>query len=80
MPLNENVLAYERFEGDQRLLVVLNLDNEPKELTLPTLSVSHVLLSTDNGPAAISSSLVLRPDEGIVIGNATNSTGALHDQ
>ena len=80
MPLNENVLAYERFEGDERLLVVLNFDGGPKELTLPTWPSSHVLLSTDNRPSAVSSPFVLRPDQGVIIGNATTRTGALHDQ
>src|SRR5436190_23764948 len=74
VPLSQNVLAYERLEGAERILVVLNFDNEPKELTLSPLPDTRVLLSTDNEPAAISSSFVLRPDEGIIIGNPTNST------
>jgi alpha-glucosidase len=80
VPFGQNVLAYERFEGDERVLVVLNLDGEPKELTLPTWSGSHVLLSTDNQPPAPSSPFLLRPDEGVIIGNATNRTETLHDQ
>ena len=80
VPLGQNVLAYERLGGDERLLVVLNFDSEPKEVTLPTWSRGHVLLSTDNQSPVISSPFVLRPDEGVIIGNATNRTGALHDQ
>jgi alpha-glucosidase len=78
--LGENVLAYERFEGDQRFLVVLNFDGGPKELTLPSWSGGNVLLSTENRPPAPSSPFLLRPDEGVIIGNATTRIGALHDQ
>ena len=80
VPLNENVLAYERFEGDERMLVVLNFDGGPKELALPSWSGGNVLLSTENQPPAPSSSFLLRPDEGVIIGNATTRTGVLHDQ
>jgi alpha-glucosidase len=79
VPLAQNVLAYERYEGDERLLVVLNFDCEPKEVTLPAWAGSHALLSTDNQAPAISSPLVLRPDEGVIIGNATNRNGTRHD-
>jgi alpha-glucosidase len=77
--LGENVLAYERFEGDERLLVVLNFDGGPKELTLPSWSGGNVLLSTENQPPAPSSPFLLRPDEGVIIGIPTTRTGALHD-
>jgi glycosidase len=80
MALGGNVLAYERFEGDERLLIVLNFDAQPKELTLPSWSGGHVLLSTANQPPASSSPFLLRPDEGVIIGNATTKTEALHDQ
>ena len=51
VPLGENVLAYERFEGDERLLVVLNFDGEPKELTLPIL-VGQPRSPLDGQPAS----------------------------
>jgi alpha-glucosidase len=78
--LGQNVLAYERFEGDERLFVVLNFDGEPKELTLPSWSRAQVLLSTDNQPPVVSSPFVLRPDEGVIIGNVITRTGTGHDQ
>ena len=67
-------------EGDERLLVVLNFDSEPKELTLPPWSGTAFCSRPTMSLRLISSSFVLRPDEGVIIGNATNRTGALHDQ
>jgi alpha-glucosidase len=80
VPLGYNVLAYERFLGEERLLVVLNFDGEPKDLTLPSWEGAQVLLSTHNQPSVVYAPFVLRPDEGVIIGNAITSTGARHDQ
>ena len=81
VPLGKNVLAYERFAGGERLLIVLNFDSEQKVLALPAWSSSHVLLSTQlNQRPASTSPFVLRPDEGVIFGNAHNRADTLHDQ
>jgi alpha-glucosidase len=73
VPLGENILAYERFEGEQRLLIALNLDSEAKPLQLPSWAGTDVLLSTRSvQPASVSMPFVLWADEGVVIGNETN--------
>jgi alpha-glucosidase len=73
VPLGENVLAYERFEGEQRLLIALNLNNKVKPVRLPSWVGNDVLLSTHSARrSAIALPFLLQPDEGIVIGNEAN--------
>jgi hypothetical protein len=78
VPLGENVLAYERVEGNQRLLIALNLDSDAKPLRLPSWAGTDVLLSTRTvQPASVSMPFVLQPDEGVVIGNETDVEQAI---
>ncbi len=61
-----NVIAYERVDRDDRLLVALNLSHEPRELA----SIDGaVLLSTlvDRENEALNGRLALRGDEGVVV-------------
>jgi alpha-glucosidase len=65
-----DVLAYERSEGDDRVLVALNLGSTPATLTLPAWA-HHArsllsTLATSLSPAG--ARLALGPDEGIVLG------------
>jgi oligo-1,6-glucosidase/alpha-glucosidase len=63
-----DVLAYERREGDERLLIALNLGDQPQRLLLsPGVIATEVLLSTLAGPVAASGGW-LRAHEGLVIG------------
>jgi alpha-glucosidase len=61
----DRVLAYERRHRGRRLLVALNMSGEPVEL--PT-EAATILLSTtlEQGRAATSGQLLLRPDEGCI--------------
>ena len=71
VPLGENILAYERVEGNQRLLIALNLDSDAKPVRLTSWAGTDVLLSTRTvQPASVSMTLVLHPDEGVVIPQA----------
>lgn len=66
----DDVLAYERRRGDQRLLVALNLGSTPQELALPTWAHhAQPLLSTvgDSPPPVAAKRLTLRADEGLVL-------------
>ncbi|HSO35816.1 MAG TPA: alpha-amylase family glycosyl hydrolase [Labilithrix sp.] len=65
-----DVLAYERRHGEQRLLVALNLGPHPQELPLPAWAHAlRPLLSTAAGdPSLPGALLLLRPDEGLVLG------------
>ena len=67
-PSQDNVLSYERHHQDQRLLVVLNFESVPKEVTIHPRAEERVLVSTYMEPPAVSRFLVLRSHEGIVIG------------
>ena len=78
VPLGENVLAYERVEGNQRLLIALNLDSDAKPVRLPSWAGTDVLLSTRTvKPASVSMPFVLHPDEGVVIGSETDVEQAI---
>jgi len=65
----EDVLAYERRDGAERLLVVLNLGPSPRKIALPAWAhVAKPLLSTLAGPVAPRDGvLALRPDEGSIL-------------
>jgi alpha-glucosidase len=62
----DNVIAYQRCEGSERLLVALNLGHEPREL--PPID-GTVLLSThlDRDGDPLSGPARLRADEGIIV-------------
>jgi alpha-glucosidase len=63
---NQNVLAYRRTDGAERMQVLLNLTGEPQTVACPP---GRVLLSTHSGhdSTAFSSSVTLRPHEGLLI-------------
>jgi glycosidase len=70
-----DVLAYERREGSERLLIALNLGDQTERLLLPPgVIATDVLLSTLAEPVAASGGW-LRPHEGLVIG-LTMTSGA----
>jgi alpha-glucosidase len=66
----ENVFAFERNDGDTRLLVVLNFAQEQRQVTLPT-DADHAmaLLSTclDRDDEYVQAKLKLRTAEGVVL-------------
>jgi alpha-glucosidase len=64
-----NVLAYERWQGQERLIVALNLGATPQHLMLPDwASIFRPLLSTvDDSVSIRSGALSLRPDEGVIL-------------
>jgi alpha-glucosidase len=61
-----NILRYERRQGDQRLVIALNLAHERARVSLPS---GRLLLSTDLDRAGedVGASASLRADEGIII-------------
>jgi alpha-glucosidase len=65
----DNVLLYERWQGQERLIVALNLGATPQHLMLPDwASTFRPLLSTvDDSVSIRSGALSLRPDEGVVL-------------
>jgi alpha-glucosidase len=68
LPAAEGTLAFERWHGDERFIVALNLTHEPKELRFAQCS-GRVLLSShlDREPEAVRGKVHLRADEGVVI-------------
>jgi alpha-glucosidase len=65
----DDILAYERRSGDDRLLVALNLGGTPRELALPSWAHhARPLLSTiyDNTSRA-HQRIALRPNEGVIL-------------
>ncbi|MDB5867350.1 MAG: alpha amylase catalytic region [Betaproteobacteria bacterium] len=62
------VLAFERFDATERLLVALNLGHEKVALPL-ALSAGTILLSThlDRAGETLSGHCELRPDEGLIV-------------
>jgi alpha-glucosidase len=69
-----DVIAYERTDSNERLLVVLNLSHEPRELPFVE---GTLLLSThlDRDRERISGRLRLRGDEGVIVGIPHNGVG-----
>jgi alpha-glucosidase len=68
-PGADDVLAYERRSGDDRVLVALNLGTTSQTVTLPEWARrGRVLLSTIDGAPAPRERIELRPDEGLVVG------------
>ncbi|WP_026605706.1 alpha-amylase family glycosyl hydrolase [Methylocapsa acidiphila] len=66
---NEDLLIYERREGDERLFVALNFGEAAQDWALPAeLSGLEIALSThgDRKGESVGSSLRLRPDEGVI--------------
>ncbi len=67
-----DVLAYERRSDGDRLLIALNFGARPRELCLPSWAHhARPLLSTiedDAPPVRAATRIVLRPDEGLVLG------------
>lgn len=66
-----DVLAYERRQGEDRMLIALNLGNGDERFALPDWAAGgEVLMSTlaDHPPAA--AELALRPNEGLIIAGA----------
>jgi alpha-glucosidase len=65
----DNVLLYERWQGQERLIVALNLGATPQHLMLPDwASTFRPLLSTvDDSVSIRSGALSLRPDEGVIL-------------
>jgi alpha-glucosidase len=69
MPAGGDLIAYERRAGDERLLIVLNLGHQTQSFELPAgVEAVDLLLSTSSQqPAATERSLVLTPDEGLIL-------------
>jgi len=63
---NQNVLAYRRTDGVERMQVLLNFSGEPQTVPSPP---GHILLSTHSGRATdgISGNVTLSPHEGLLI-------------
>ena len=62
----DSVIAYERAEGRERLLIALNLGHEAREITL---AAGTLLLSThlDREGERLLARLTLRGDEGVIV-------------
>ena len=67
---HDDVLAYERRHGEDRLVVVLNLGHEERRLALPPdRGAGRILLSThlDRDGEAVGREIGLRPNEGLIL-------------
>jgi len=62
---DDDVLAYERRDGDVRLLIVLNFSNQRRMLILPTGAIVAEVLASTLPPHALEG--VIEPDEGLVL-------------
>ncbi len=67
---DDDVLAWIREGGDERLLVAINMGDAPREVHPPGGEVARVLLSTDparSGERTDVRSVRLAPDEGVIV-------------
>jgi alpha-glucosidase len=70
LSMEGDVLAYERRHENERILVALNLGQEPVAILLPDrMGAGRLLLSTllDREGERVEADLALRPDEGVVV-------------
>jgi alpha-glucosidase len=60
-------MAYERYDGAERLVVALNFGHETESVALPRRS-ARVLVSThlDRVGETLTETCTLRPDEGVI--------------
>ena len=74
--LNDDVIAFGRSVGYQRLLIVLNLSSRAQHWDLPGTGGGRVLLSTPLGRVAetVSDEIELGADEGVIIAVARTKT------
>ena len=68
----KDVLCYERAAEGQRFLVALNFGDRPTEISLPAWPGKHVLVSTHRQRAGCPAPPVLQPNEGVIVGNASD--------
>jgi alpha-glucosidase len=63
----DDVLAFERFTSTEKYHIALNLAHEPRRIVGAV--EGHTILSThlDRKDLAVKRSLLLRPDEGVII-------------
>ncbi len=68
LPPTDHVLAYERRSGDESLLVVLNMSDQPQSFALAG-AAHRLLLSTylDDDGAAKTGAVSLRANEGVIL-------------
>ncbi len=68
VPAEGDIIAYRREDEQRRFLIVLNLGHEPQTFDVGN-SKGRIVLSThgDRDGEAVSGSLALRPDEGVVV-------------
>jgi alpha-glucosidase len=73
IPVREDLVAFQRQEGERRLLVVLNFGPQAQEFDLP--GAGRVLLSThlDRAGEPVSGRLGLRGDEGVIVERVGNT-------
>ena len=73
LPSNEDLLLYQRSDDGERLTVALNFGREARTVELPSSKRQYeVLISTglDRTGKIAGTSLVLGPDEGVIVGKA----------
>jgi alpha-glucosidase len=68
----KDVLCYERAAEGQKPLVALNFGDKPTEVSLSAWRGKHVFLSTDQRRAGCPAPRVLQPNEGVIVGNASD--------
>ena len=67
LPADGNVLAYERHLGEERVMILLNLGDTPQPCALPAGVFAPLLSTLGARPEAISGSILLAPDEGLIL-------------
>ncbi|WBH17465.1 alpha-amylase family glycosyl hydrolase [Sphingomonas radiodurans] len=64
-PAPDDILAYERHHGDQRVFIALNMGSEPRDITLPPGSHPGAILVATSERRAYDGRI--KPDEGFVV-------------
>lgn len=79
---DDDVLVYSRGQDDQRLMVLLNLGEQPRSWRWPQVQPGRVLLSTehDRAEAPTATRLELRPGEGLIVKLAADPDGSTRDR
>lgn len=69
LPAEGDLLAYERDDGEERMLILLNFGGQAQQFELPEdiMTLEPLLSTLDHMPDAAERTLIVAPDEGLIL-------------
>jgi len=76
--VNDHLLTYERRLGDRAALVVLNMTDHPRAVTVAKPAVTALSTYLDTGVQTHNGEIALRPNEGLILQLSNPDAGSSH--